>query len=170
MNLILFGYKASGKSYYAKKLAERASYAYIDTDHLIEDKCRMSVREINQKKGEEYFRKIEKEMIASLQGKKKSIISLGGGAILDPDNALLLAKMGTLVYLQLDKGLIKERLLKGPLPTFLDPKDPEGSFEKMYEKRKEIYESIPAIWLDANRKEEEVLEDLLSIIKENHGK
>ncbi|HSW73255.1 MAG TPA: shikimate kinase, partial [Chlamydiales bacterium] len=100
-------------------------------------------------------------------GKKNMIVALGGGAILDPDNVKLLTKLGTLVYLQVDKSILKERLLKGPIPVYLDSKDPEASFEKMYEKRKEAYESVPSIWLDANREEEKVLEDLISIV---HGK
>lgn len=139
----------------------------MDTDHMIESVCLMGVREICEKKGEEFFRNVEKEVIASLQGKKNMIVALGGGAILDPDNVKILTKLGTLVYLQVDKSILKERLLKGPIPTFLDAKDPVASFEKMYEKRKEAYESVPSIWLDANREEEKVLEDLISIV---HGK
>lgn len=167
MNLILFGYKAAGKSYFGKKLAIRLSYIFMDTDYMVESVCLMGVREICEREGEEFFREVEKEVIKSLEGKKNMIVALGGGAILDPDNVKLLTKLGTLVYLQVDKSILKERLLKGPVPTFLDAKDLDGSFERMYEKRREVYESIPSIWLDANREEEKVLEDLISIV---HGK
>jgi len=139
--MILCGFKSSGKSTLARKIAERLQITCIDTDSLISDDCRA----LSLKIGEKAFRLLEKKAIHALSRmpaikKKKAVIASGGGAILDPENVALFKKMGKLVYLQVEKEELKKRLLQNPLPSFFDPQDPEGSFEKMYAERAPIYE------------------------------
>ncbi len=168
MNIILFGFKRCGKTYFGKLLAQRLGRPFIDTDQIIEqlDGENRSCRQIAQQLGENAFREREKEAIASLQGTEGSIISIGGGAILDRINAQSLERLGKLVYLRIDKKTVKERLLSGELPSYLDPLDPEGSFEKMYLARKAIYEKIPSLQIDMEGKsEQEVLELIIQGVK-----
>lgn len=173
--LILFGFKRSGKTSIGRRLAQKLRLPFIDTDEIIEDLYAeehdlLSCAGIAKKEGEELFRQFERRAISSLEGTKEGIISVGGGAVLDPANCEILAKIGQLLYLQVDKETLKKRLLSGVLPSYLDPADPNGSFEKMYEKRRPIYEKISALRIDTEGKsEEEVAELLMQLMEQNDG-
>lgn len=153
MNLILFGFKGCGKTYYGKRLAEKLHRPFVDTDLLIEELYSqetgesLAIREIYRKKGEEAFRALEKRAIHQLSGSANTIISLGGGAILDPENQEILKKIGDLVYLQASMQTLKRRMLHRELPAYLQN---ENDFDAMYAARLPIYESIPAHRVDVD--------------------
>ena len=77
-NIILCGFKSSGKTTLAKKISEKTGMHYIDTDELVSKNCRQLYLQ-----GPEAFRDIEKEVIKALVGFENCIIATGGGAILD---------------------------------------------------------------------------------------
>jgi len=164
LNWILFGFKGAGKTYFGRLLAQRTNLSFLDTDELIEKREKMSCRHISLERGELHFRSLEKELITNLDV-KDHIISLGGGSILDRENRIYLQKLGQLIYLKCPKDLLKKRMLIPPLPSFIDPSDPEGSFETMYCTRKPQYEIIPsrAIHL-AKKTDQEILEELWQVI------
>lgn len=157
MNLILFGFKASGKSYFGRRLSETLSCPFVDTDQLIQG----SFCEI----GEAEFRKREHLAILSLEGLNNTIIALGGGAILHPESQLFLKNLGSLVYLKAAKELLKNRLLtQNPLSALLDKNDLEFSFERLYQQRTALYEAIPAHSIVLEEKsDEQVIEELKAI-------
>lgn len=178
MNLILFGFPMSGKTHFGKKLSLNLHLPFIDTDHLIEEAYRkqyhqaLSCRQIAEQKGGTFFRSLEKKVVHALTHVKESIISIGGGALLDPENLIQLSFLGTLVYLIPDKEVIKQRILSSELPYYLDPEDPEESFEDMYVERSKLFKSVKAKHVDLKEKlESQVLEELKLIWEKlNHGK
>lgn len=165
-NLILFGFKGCGKTYFGTYLAKQIGYSFIDTDQLIEELHgeNLSNLEIYKKIGEQEFRKLERLAIASLSGVTTTIIALGGGAILSSENHL--EKMGQLVYLETTKETLKKRLFsQHPLPAIFDPSNPEQSFEQLYLEREPIYEKIPARKISLNEKsDQQVIDELIGII------
>ena len=76
-NLILIGMMASGKSTIGRLLANKLNLKFFDTDFIIEKKAKMKIVEIFQKKGEPYFRNLEKKIILNLLNKNNCVISLG---------------------------------------------------------------------------------------------
>jgi shikimate kinase len=172
MNIMLFGFKKCGKTYYGLKVADRLGMNFADSDLLVEKLYTkiqhesLPYRQIAQKHGFPYFRDLEKHVIPLLAEEKNCIISLGGGIVLDPENLERLQKVGIMIFLKTPKSVLEKRLLSHELPNFLDPKDPRASFEKFYEERLPIYEGIAAHVIDTeNKTEEEVLEDLCCFIK-----
>lgn len=166
-NLLLFGYKSSGKSYFGKLLAQELERPFIDTDRLVEDLYKNefheegTCRQISIKLGEKGFRCLEKRVIDTLRVVNHAVIALGGGAILDADNCSLLQKLGTLIYLEADKNIIKERIFAGGIPSFLDPQHPEQSFERMYAERQPLYEKVAAIKVKTHGKaDRQILDEL----------
>jgi shikimate kinase len=136
-NIILCGFKSSGKTTLGKKISEKTGLHFIDTDDLVSQNCRaLYLHSV------EAFRDIEREVIAALADFQNCVIATGGGAILDPANVKILKALGKIFYLRVPKEELKKRILIDPLPAFLDPSDPEGSFEQMYQERLGIYESI----------------------------
>jgi shikimate kinase len=171
MNLILFGFKASGKTHFGKQLAAKMHRPFIDTDDLIlelyakESGKRSHAKEIYAELGKEGFRTLETKAIHLLKYVKDSIIALGGGAVLNPENVELLLTIGTLVFLKASPEKLKERIFKEEIPSFLDPKDPEGSFYRMVQEREPIYRSIPAMSVDTDTLDEAgILAALYSIL------
>ena len=79
-NLILIGYMAAGKSSIGRLLAKKLNLKFFDTDFIIEKKAKAKIYEIFKKRGESYFRKLEKKIVLNLLNKNSSVISLGGGA------------------------------------------------------------------------------------------
>lgn len=173
-NLILYGYKASGKTYFGKLLAQKLEINFIDTDLLIENlyekefQNKLSCREISQKLGEGGFRHLEEKVIKNLKNISHAVIALGGGTVLNKKNCLILKDLGKLIYLQADKETIKNRIFKEGIPSFLDPKDPITSFEKMYEKRKSIYENLDSIRLRlSGRTNSSILQELILLASQS---
>jgi len=159
LNWILFGFKAAGKTYFGKQL----NLPFIDTDILIEQIEKKSIREIVQQKGEIFFRYLEKKVIRELHV-ANHVFSVGGGAVLDPENLAHLQALGKMLYLKCPKEVLKERMLKST-PTFLDLKNLEYSFEKHYSTRISKYEKIPSILINLKDKTDtEILEELWQVI------
>jgi len=79
-NLILIGYMAAGKSSIGRLLAKKLDLKFFDTDFIIEKKAKMKISELFKKKGELYFRNLERKIVLNLLNKNNSVISLGGGA------------------------------------------------------------------------------------------
>jgi shikimate kinase len=160
MNLILFGFKGCGKTHFGKQLAQKMHRRFIDTDDLIVSLFAKQTgqhtlpREIYIQIGASRFRMLEKEAIYSLLQVKDAVISLGGGAVLDPENVAALQKIGCLVYLVASAETLQKRMLKDKPPAFLDASDPQTSFHEMYQERRPIYESIPATRIDCDRLDE----------------
>jgi len=156
----LCGFKGCGKTYFGSKLG----LPFLDTDHLIEQKEGRPIREIVQLKSLNFFRKAEERLLASLEV-ENHIIATGGGTVLSPVSVTHLKALGKLIFLNAPKSLIQKRLLSPPLPTFLDPNDPIGSFEKMWSTRITEYERICDFRLDLEGKsDEQVLEELWRVI------
>lgn len=171
MNLILFGFKGSGKTHFGKRLAIQMHRPFIDTDDLIlelylkETGKKRNSREIYAEFGKEGFRAFESKTLQLLKPVKDSIIALGGGAVLNPANVEFLLTIGTMVFLKASPEKIKERIFREEIPSFFDPKDPEGSFYRMVQEREPIYRSIPALSVDTDLLDEAgVLAALYSIL------
>lgn len=147
MNHILFGFKSVGKTFWGLKLSKELQCPFYDLDVMIQEKHNKPVREIFQEQGEEKFRKIEKEMLKELSKVTGSVIALGGGTVLDPENVKLLQTMGTLYYLKASFETILKRIEKNGLPAFVTK---DKSLKQIYEERLTIYETISAQCIDVN--------------------
>lgn len=111
MNIVLTGFMASGKTAISKALKELLiDYDLIDTDELIVDRMSMTINDIFEKYGENEFRKIEHEIICGVSKLNNTIISTGGGVVLNKNNMNELRKNGIIVNLSPDFQTIKERL------------------------------------------------------------
>ena len=100
-NVILTGMPGSGKSTVGKCL-NIEGFEFIDTDEEIEKRCGCSIKELIQEKGEAYFRALETEVIREVSSMNCRIISTGGGAVLNEENARTLKRNGKLYFLNAD--------------------------------------------------------------------
>lgn len=136
-----------GKSTIGRYVSKQYETAFVDTDQLLKKQHQMTPRELYKQYGEESFREKEEAIIESLKVKKNAIISLGGGALESERNRELLLSLGTIVYLQVDKELLKKRLKKHD-PIFIDPIQFDSSFEALWEKRIPVFEKTAHLKID----------------------
>jgi shikimate kinase len=110
MNIVLIGYRASGKTVVGKRLSELLGLSFHDTDDLIREWTGKSVRQIVREGGWPAFRTAEKAVISRLSGLEGSVIALGGGAVNARENVEVLKENGFFVWLQADETSILERM------------------------------------------------------------
>ncbi len=131
-NIVLIGMPASGKSTVGKVLAKELDMPFFDSDKVIVQKKHRTIPAIFAEKGEEFFRKVESEVIAELSAITGCVIATGGGVILNPENMRLLAKNGKIYFL--------DRPLEKLVPTLDRPTaSSREAIEKRYNERYELY-------------------------------
>ena len=82
-NLVFLGMMGSGKSSIGNLVSKKLDIPFIDIDNLIVENVGMSISQIFEKKGEDYFRNVEKEITHKSLKKIKNVISLGGGGFIN---------------------------------------------------------------------------------------
>jgi len=111
-NLIITGFSGTGKSLVAKEVARGLNWNFIDTDDEIVKQTGKPIAEIFRQDGEAKFRELEREAIRKACQQRQTVIAIGGGAIVDPQNYELLAKTGLIVCLEAKPETIYERLFR----------------------------------------------------------
>lgn len=153
MNLILYGLPMSGKTTFGRNLSAHLNKAFLDTDHLIQDAyfqktgTHASCREIFQKEGSIFFRKLESEAVLSLESVRDAVIAVGGGTLIEPENVNHLKKHGKLVYLEAEPEVLWERTAVCGIPAYLDPANAKSDFYRIMKERSVYYASIADIVL-----------------------
>ena len=110
MNIVLIGYRGTGKSTVGKLLAMRLGRQFVSTDEEIVKRAKRTIPEIVAQEGWEYFRDLESEICRELAGRDQLVIDTGGGAILRTQNVEALKKGGTLFWLTASVETITKRI------------------------------------------------------------
>ena len=135
LNAILIGMPGAGKTLLGGEIANRMGRKFVDIDDLIEEQEGMSVAEIFRQKGENYFRKVETEMLEKTCIQTGLVIATSGGAVKKKINYNIVKQNGIVIWIKrdLDKLETDGRLLSQTMPL-----------EQIYEERKDAY----AYWSD----------------------
>ncbi len=108
--LFLIGPRGSGKTTIAGLLAERLCWECVDADDLLESRYKKSIRAIFAEEGEASFREKEATILAELCGRRRCVISTGGGVVVRPANRELLQTSGYVIWLTADVETLWQRL------------------------------------------------------------
>ena len=165
-NIALVGLMGSGKTVLGKKLAKSQNLKFYDSDKTIENITKLTINDIFSKYGENYFRKIEKEVAVDLLKKNNSIISLGGGSILDSNVRKYIKKNSFSVYLKVDLDTLTERLKNSKKRPLLTNVDIKKKLIELYEERKNFYKESDLI-IQNNNNVNEIISLLKLKLKEN---
>ena len=82
-NLVFLGMMGSGKSSIGNLVSKKLNLPFVDVDSLIVENTGMSISQIFEKKGENYFRKLEEKITLKCLKKIKNVVSLGGGGFIN---------------------------------------------------------------------------------------
>jgi shikimate kinase len=141
-NIILIGFMGSGKTTVGKRLAERLSYQFSDTDQLLEQRAGDTISHIFTVRGEEYFRNLETDFLKEIsRSLNQTVLSTGGGLPLREQNSGLLKEMGYVVFLNASKETTLKRLNGDTSRPLLMGDELDRKVERLLSKRTPIYEA-----------------------------
>lgn len=110
MNVVLIGYRGTGKSTVGKTVAARLGRNLLSTDAEIVKLAGQSIPEIVEQHGWEYFRGLESQVCQKLAGRDGLVIDTGGGIILRLNNVVVLKETGALFWLTASVETIAGRI------------------------------------------------------------
>lgn len=140
INIVLVGMPGSGKTSIGKAVARRERRRYVDSDAEIVASEGRAITEIFAEKGEEYFRKKEKQTLFLLGSQNGMVISTGGGAVLDRENYYSLKANGRIYYLERE---ITDLATRGrPLSTGTE------ALKKLLEQREPLYKAFADVTIE----------------------
>jgi len=175
MNIILIGYRGSGKSTVGSKLAARLKRRFVDTDDLIEECQGIPISDIVKSRGWDHFRKIERTVIEEISKGNHLIIAPGGGVVLDADNVKVLKRNGFIVWLKADQRTLLKRIQKDQASSTRRPtltgKGTLKEIEETLSQREPFYEKASEVQIDTSALDvEAVVKRILLISGEKIGK
>ena len=146
--IVLIGPMAVGKSAIGHQLAQHLGSAFVDTDAVVVAQ-HGSIAEIFASRGEHAFRELEARAVSRAieeAGGSSTVISLGGGAVLDSGTQQLLGRC-TVVYLECDAETVAERIARNSGRPLLAG-DAMGRWRTLFATRQPVYERLADLVLD----------------------
>ena len=141
--IVLVGMMGCGKTSMGKLVAQELKFDFIDTDFEIEKKFNLSIKEIFDNYGEEYFRKIEFDIFKLFKNRDDILISSGGGSFCQVSTYDLIKKKFLSIWLDVDAKTIFKRVKrnqnKRPLIKGLDEIELKNTINDLMSKRKNCY-------------------------------
>lgn len=164
-NLVLIGFMGCGKSAAACTLGRRYHMQVVEMDEVIAEQQGMSISEIFERFGEEYFRDLETELLDQLQDRKGCVVSCGGGVPLREENVRKMKKIGPVVLLTASPETIYFRTRgSNDRPNLKNRKSP-AAIAELLEQRRPKYEAAADFILPTDgRSIAEVCSELIRLI------
>ena len=152
MNIVLIGYRCSGKTAVGRDLAERVGMVFLDTDVLIEEDAGSPIEAVIATKGWDHFRNMEKKMIKKVSRGDNQVIATGGGVVVNQENVKDLKHDGWIVWLDGNPEVLKERMdieqQSGNIRPSLTGADPLTEIQEVMNTRRPMYEEAADFVVD----------------------
>ncbi len=113
MRIYLVGFIAAGKTAVGKALAGVLGYRFEDLDLMVEEDAGARVREIFERRGEDWFRDREHQCLVRTGAFDKAVIATGGGTMTFERNRSVICRLGVSVWLDPALEVLFERLERG---------------------------------------------------------
>ncbi|MGH2930450.1 MAG: shikimate kinase, partial [Solirubrobacteraceae bacterium] len=158
--LLLVGMMGAGKTTVGELVAHRLGWRYVDSDTEVEALTGRSVKELFESGGEQAFRPAESTALAAaLSDGEPAVVSVAGGAVLDPTNRALLRDAGTVVWLRARPETLLGRVLADSARAANDraggedhrpllEHDPAGTLARLDRDRRLLYEEVADVVVD----------------------
>lgn len=146
--MIFIGFKSVGKSAIGKEIATRLHKSFIDLDLKIENLFesemhkKLLCRQIMLQYGQDYFRNLENKALQEIIHLKPSIISLGGGTLINEENQKLI-QGNLIIHIIAPKSITFERIMMHGRPAFFsENENPLDTFNKLWDERESVYQKL----------------------------
>jgi shikimate kinase len=169
-NLVLIGYRATGKTSVGARLAARLHRPFVDLDEVLVREAGRSIADIVAQGGWPEFRRLEKELVARYAAITGQVLAPGGGAVLDRDNVAALRENGIIIWLTADPDTIQARLAQDQPRDANRPSltgsDTIREVTEVLNQRAPLYQAAAQIIVDTTHREvAQVVELVLEALK-----
>ena len=156
LNIALIGMPSCGKTTISNILSKKLNKELFDTDELIVKKIGMEIKDYMKENGEAAFREIEKSVIEEVSKNNNSIISTGGGVILNEINIINLKQNGIVIFIDRDLKLLTPTASRPLTSNYSD-------LEKKYNERIDLYRAYSDAIVENNKSIDEVIEKIMEV-------
>ncbi|MCI8639592.1 MAG: shikimate kinase [Coprococcus sp.] len=151
-NIFLIGFMGAGKSSVSGCLSREYGMDAVEMDEVIAKREGMGIPEIFEKRGEEYFRRLETELLIEIQSRNNAVVSCGGGAAMREQNVAEMKKNGKVVLLTACPETILNRVKDSDERPLLNGHKDVKYISGLMEARRERYEAAADIVVDTEGK------------------
>ena len=165
MNIVLTGLRGSGKSKIGSILALKLKMNFVDIDEEIVREEKKKIPEIIDSRGWEYFRALESKVAKKIAKLKNTVISTGGGTILDQENEKTFKKNGKIIYLYVKPEIAAARILKDKnRPPLTNKESVEEEMKQIYKERNSRYCESASIVFERSENVEKDCEEIIALL------
>ena len=169
-NVALIGYRGTGKTTVAARLAARIGWVAVDTDDLIELRAGKSIKQIFAEDGEPRFRDLEVDVIREAAQRSRQILALGGGAVLRLETRDVLTAC-LVIWLRADAATLLARI-RGDAGTSarrpnLTAAGGLAEIQQLWAQREPVYRETADYSIDtAGKTPDQLADQIVSLLKE----
>jgi shikimate kinase len=145
VNLALIGFMGTGKTSVGWVVAENLHFEFLDTDEMIQARTGRTIADIFATDGEAAFRALERQLVAELATREKTVISTGGGLPTNPENLAALKEHALVVCLWSSPEKIWERVRHQSHRPLLHDPDPQKKIRDLLAVREPFYKQADVL-------------------------
>lgn len=169
MNIVLLGYRGTGKSHVGRILSDKLAFPYVSIDKAIVLRAGMSIPEIVSQFGWQAFRDRESLEVREISVWDSIIIDTGGGVVERPENIVRLRENGCLIWLKASVATIVSRIEGGSdRPALTDGKSFTEEVAEVLERRTPLYRSAAMHEIDTDGFAPEEIADRIVVLWKKH--
>ncbi len=166
MNLALIGYRGTGKTTIAAKLAARLGWNWVDLDVELEREAGQTIAQIFATEGETAFRERETQTLERFAAQQSYVLATGGGIVLKARNRELLAGLSAVLWLQAPANVLWQRIQADAATNERRPnltaRGGLAEVEQLLATRLPLYQQCATLMVDTcDRTPEEVVEAIV---------
>lgn len=156
-NIVLTGFRATGKSSVGRLLAQKLQYTFIDADLLLCERLGAPIADIVARHGWAFFRQAERQLLMEVPDMEQTVLATGGGAIEHQEEWLRIRNCCYVVWLDADAATIGQRMRNDPNSVEQRPSLTGNSIhdeiEELLQRRAPLYSAGSDLRLDTVGKE-----------------
>ncbi len=156
-NIILIGMMGAGKTTVGKLLAKQLGKTFVDSDEEIQRRTGVTIPHIFDVEGEAGFRQRESAVLEDLMKRRDIVLATGGGAVINPQNRVVLKHGGVVIYLKSNVHDLWQRTRHDVNRPLLQTADPRAKLQELYEQRNPLYSDIADIVMHTGKQSVHVL-------------
>ena len=161
VNLALIGFMGTGKTSTGRLVAEQLQFEFLDTDELIQTQTGRTITDIFAKDGEPAFRALERQVVAELAKRSRTVISTGGGLPTNLENLESLKTHALVVCLWASAAKIWERVRNQSHRPLLHDTDPQKKICDLLAVRAPFYRQADVLINTDQRSAREVAQQIV---------
>ena len=170
-NIFLIGFMGAGKSTVSDYLNRAYGMDVVEMDRIIAQRQGMSISDIFENYGEQYFRDLETNLLIEMQSRTNVVISCGGGTPMRECNVVEMKKNGRVVLLTAKPETILDRVKDSHDRPLIENNKTVPFIAELMEKRREKYEAAADIVIETDGKDElQICEELIHRLRQMDNK